>query len=160
MESLQKRASYTEPTFYPSVLSEHHHDDSSPEIVDLISSDDESCDEEIQVNATYSHVKIRQSSHDSDESFYNAGNFRIITSSIPRKPVFKPLLNNQDSGVFRNWKPESMSRLMSNNGTTPKDDSVSLKGSQSKLLSSLKSIPASTLTVRKFSNSLSTGKSI
>jgi len=127
------------------------------EIVDLVSDDespcsvpgseDESSMESIMICSSLGLPKTKvqrsrpASMNDSSSPWFPAStNCRIISCSRPRQPVFKPIVNNQDSGIFRNWKPESMTQLISpksksSRPTNPVDN-------PSKLLTSLKSIPS------------------
>jgi len=133
------------------------------EIVDLISDDDSPCtvntDSEDESESIVSSslglptYKVSRSRPPPvpDSNVYrvpSTPNCRIITCSRPRQPVFKPIVNNEDSGIFRNWKPESMTRLINPNKPSATSNPTY---SPSKLLTSLKSIPSNpSLDFRKY----------
>lgn len=118
------------------------------ELVDLVSSDEESEDsssesdiEPIFMRETYYPSTVSHGRGVNSATLSNSTNhLRIISASAPRKPVFKSLANNQDSGVFRNWKPESMKKLINLSPPDTKNRFDECAGLQKKLLSSLKSI--------------------
>ncbi|ODM95258.1 hypothetical protein Ocin01_11422, partial [Orchesella cincta] len=138
----------------------------SVEVVSLISSDDEASSEDEPAARMATAIRndhvTRPRVNGSLSSVSNSRTYPMASTTSPvRKPVFKPHnQNNQDSGIFRNWKPESMTSLMNMNkkaGSPAPSNSNIVK--ESMFLTSLKSVPKnSTLTINNFTTKATSRK--
>ncbi|CAL8126382.1 unnamed protein product [Orchesella dallaii] len=136
------------------------------EIVNLVSSDDDSTSTDgepvvaLETSARNDIASRSRVNGLSSVSRQSSSNNRVVArNAFPlRTPVFKILANNQESqsGIFRNWKPESMTSLMNkktSESTARVPANSNVVKSESKFLSSLKSVPkSSTLTINNFNS--------